>query len=174
MERACSDWRMKDAADKTWILACSHFTAHAKDQAQSQTFGNSCFQANQLVMKALAANAEELSHLQSKIANLGTSNNAQAATISQLTTQLAAAKAAQQACRDTLNQRTRTQPGNDRDQDQPGNDQRPRTEPLPRQCCWSHGWCAHCSPRCNCPKEGHQNAAALDNRLGGSDARCPL
>jgi hypothetical protein len=117
MKQACSDWCMKAAADKTWILACAHFTAHAKDRAQSQTSGNSGFQANQLVMNALASNAEELSHLQSEMANLGTSNNTQAATIPQLTTQLAAANATQQACRDTVNQRTRTQAGNDRNRD---------------------------------------------------------
>jgi hypothetical protein len=179
LEQACSVWRMKAAADKTWTTACAHFSAYAKDRTQTQTSGNTGFQANQMVLTALAANAEELGNLQFEMANLGTTHTTQAATILQLTTQLAAARATHQAYRDTVNQRTRTQPGNDRNRDrnlrnQPGNgDPRPRTDPGDRQYCWSHGWCAHNGPACRSPKTGHQTAATLENRMGGSDARCP-
>jgi hypothetical protein len=38
--------------------------------------------------------------------------------------------------------------------------------------CWSHGGCAHSSSECNAKKEGHQNNATFDNKMGGSTSFC--
>jgi hypothetical protein len=47
----------------------------------------------------------------------------------------------------------------------------PRT-PLPRQYCWTHGYCAHGSHECNHQLPGHQVTATATNMQGGSAANC--
>ena len=39
--------------------------------------------------------------------------------------------------------------------------------------CWTHGACSHQSVQCNSKAPGHQDAATLENRMGGSNAFCP-
>ena len=38
--------------------------------------------------------------------------------------------------------------------------------------CWMHGACGHNSKECNIRATGHQEAATLEQRLGGSNAFC--
>jgi hypothetical protein len=44
--------------------------------------------------------------------------------------------------------------------------------PLPRQYCWTHGYCAHGSGECNHQLPGHQVTAISTNMQGGSTANC--
>ena len=39
--------------------------------------------------------------------------------------------------------------------------------------CWTHGACSHQSVQCNSKAPGQQDAATLENRMGGSNAFCP-
>ena len=39
--------------------------------------------------------------------------------------------------------------------------------------CWTHGACGHTSHECNSKASGHQDAATLENHMGGSNAFCP-
>ena len=39
--------------------------------------------------------------------------------------------------------------------------------------CWSCGWCTHDGDHCRNRKEGHQTAATVDNRMGGSTNGLP-
>ena len=38
--------------------------------------------------------------------------------------------------------------------------------------CWSHGACAHESKDCFSKKQGHQDQATFNNKMGGSTTRC--
>ena len=38
--------------------------------------------------------------------------------------------------------------------------------------CWSHGACAHNSASCQSKKEGHQDNATFNNKMGGSTNYC--
>jgi hypothetical protein len=167
---------MRPAADKTWPNACAHFQDFANNRDKAQTAGNSGFHANQMEL-TLAANAETLGTLHDQMANLGENNDTQAATILNLTTCLAAATAGYQAYRDNITGNSRRNNGNGTQRNN-GTNGNPRPtgtqrEPQPRQYCWSHGYCAHLGATCNNPRSGHQNAATLANRMGGSSSRCP-
>ena len=39
--------------------------------------------------------------------------------------------------------------------------------------CWTHGACGHTGKECRAKAPGHRDDATLENRNGGSNARCP-
>ena len=39
--------------------------------------------------------------------------------------------------------------------------------------CWSHGGCGHSSTDCQDKRNGHQNNATFDNKMGGNTRHCP-
>jgi hypothetical protein len=172
---ACQRWRVCPAADKTWPNTCAHFQDFDNDRNDAQTAGNSGFHANQIEL-TLAANAETPGTWHDQMANLGENNDTQAATVLDLTTHLAAATAACQAHSDITGNGNNQGSNNNRRNN--GTNRNPRhngtqCEPQPRRCCWSHGCCAHLSATCSNPRSGHQNAATLSNRMGGSSSGCP-
>ena len=43
-----------------------------------------------------------------------------------------------------------------------------RLEPLPWNYCWTHGYCKHASANCTDKAPQHQDAATMNNTMGGS------
>lgn len=175
LPEACQRWRMRPEIDKSWNDACVHFQQFANDRDETQTAAGAGFHANHIEM-ALAANADALATINSQMANLGVTNSAQAATILDLTTRLAANSAAHQAYRDNITHR----PGNGGRGGSRGGSNRGGRQPPPPpaadervyEYCWTHGSCAHQGCDCRNPGEGHQATATFDNRMNGSDRRC--
>jgi len=46
------------------------------------------------------------------------------------------------------------------------------TAPSVRAYCWTHGWCAHASDKCDNQAPGHQITATSTNMQGGSTNKC--
>ena len=48
-----------------------------------------------------------------------------------------------------------------------------RSGALPRQYCWTHGWCAHHGRQCRNKADGHKDAATITNCMNGSTKNVP-
>jgi hypothetical protein len=101
LPEACQQWRMRPENDKNWDNACQHFQQFANDRDQAQTAGGAGFHTNHIEL-ALAANAEAMSDLNLRVANLSVSNATQNTTIQELMTKLATTAAAHRAYCDTV------------------------------------------------------------------------
>jgi cell fate (sporulation/competence/biofilm development) regulator YlbF (YheA/YmcA/DUF963 family) len=169
LPEACQQWRMRPEIDKNWDNACTHFQQFANDRDQVQTAGGAGFHTNHIEL-ALAANAEAMTDLNLQVANLSVSNTTQNTTIQELMTKLATTNAAHQAYRDTVTNNNHTNNGGRSG----GYKRRPQqsTSSCGTKYCWSHGICTHVGTACCTPREGHQAAATLANRQGGSNMNC--
>jgi hypothetical protein len=176
MELACRDWRAKPEAEKTWNNFRDDFKRAHLDLRLATTSGSAGYQGNhaqQEVAEEPASNATEAYLV--NLADAQIANNAQvtalAATITQLQQQLLAATTAianvQQSHRhqadNNSNRRNRRNTNNNANNNTTNNE----------RYCWTHGRRSHPSANCRSPADGHQNAATLANRMGGTNRYCP-
>jgi hypothetical protein len=171
MPDACQRWRMRPEPEKTWNNACTHFQQFANDRDKVQTAGGAGYHANHIEL-ALAANSDALTDLNNQMANLGTTNTTQAATILDLMTRLAAANAAHQAYRDNNTNRQGNNGRNNSRPQQATTTASTHNTRAPSRYCWTHGSCAHHGTACRTQRDGHQAAATFANRLNGSNLNC--
>lgn len=174
------DWRKKAAADKTWVNFKTHFSDAYKELKLTVTTGGAGMAANAAtaadvslspsdegtVISELAPAFNDLAAAtaadRTAMANLAASQASDREEIAKLRAELAAARQALTAA-STAASGTANQDGG-------------RTRQRRIHYCWSHGFSnnpRHTSSTCRNKKEGHQDAATKDNRMGGSNHRDP-
>ena len=187
-------WLMRPEAEQTWsnmlihfrsaqnYLSCvptagSHYT-----QGQENHHANAAIVADlvtQRLLETLPPSPPDELPVPPEFAN--------AALQQQRETTLATREAALLASMQQMMALMRTGPTNNRNNNRPPRDRGGRGQnarpnggrgrglaPLPRQYCWSHGYCAHGSELCNNQLPGHQVTATAtnDHMQGGSTNNC--
>ena len=193
LDHACELWRFKPSEQKNWASVQSHFTQYASDRKKQLTASSAGYTANN-AETALSRASGQIADMNVHMANLSERNVEQSSNITDLTARLAASEATLRAFqaavpRDTnrdANRNTRTRNyGTDRNSNygrhssnnshrgngnQRGRDRPERPARSMDHYCSTHGRGPHASPDCRYPCSTHQNAATLDNRMGGSNA----
>ena len=170
-ERACEDWDILPIANKTWVNFKAHFTrAHQRfsnmQQLRQANFNSPANQANHIAQielqqdtaNALQALASATNADRSAVANLAQSNSVLTAQLTDISTLIKQLELKVNSIADSNQQR--------RSSDYNRNSE---------HYCWSHGRTRnpnHTSSNCRNKKEGHVDAATLNDKQGGSNRFC--
>ena len=191
-------WNRLPSVDKTWPAMLHHFREAQADLSNLPTAGdlyhhpnqaNAAVLADLVAQRLLAAIPSDADtpiplaefHTPPEAANavLQTRESAlatrEAALLTQMSDMMALMRNGGNNNGNTNNRSTR-RPSRHNDRSTDRNNDRPTggrgRAPLPRQYCWSHGYCAHASNLCNRQLPGHQVSATATNMQGGNTTNC--
>ena len=183
-------WSRKPSADKTWANMLIHLRDAHQDLRTLPTAGDVYHQANstqgmvdlitQRVIDAFVVPPPEAdipathdvanAAMQQRESSIATREAVLLAQMQQMMASLNPSN--RRSGRDPRSRHNHTTNNNPRqDRSAAGSTPNSRT-PLPRNYCWTHGVCAHCSASCNTPATGHQITASFANMQGGSTRNC--
>ena len=184
-------WNRRPAIDKTWTNMLQHFRDAQADLNSLPTAGdiyhqaahhgnaNSVIAIADLVAQRLLDVADAHPPPDEPLAEVANAAVIQReASLATREAALLAQMQAMMAMMPTGNSNNNRNPRNQRGRgggrastDRPTGGRGPRTT-TPRNCCWSHGMCAHGSSQCNNQLPGHQATATFANMQGGSTNNC--
>ena len=173
MDDACSDWDDKAQTSKTWAEFKVHFAkAHKKLRQQQATASKTGMHATNAVLESIQNDAsqaiQELSNAtladRNHITELINANQATQTDMKAIQDSIKVLQAQIAMLMTTTIQAQAT-----------NNVPRRVREPTTQWYCWTHGRTyseKHQSPTCRNRREGHQEAATIHNKMGGSTKNC--
>ena len=173
LDDACRDWDDKTTTQKTWASFKVHFAkAHKKLRQQQATASKTGMHAANAVLESIQNDATQA------IQELSNATMADRNHISELINANQATQTNMKSIHDSIKllqaQVTMLMTATIQGQGSNNNPRRTR-DPNSPWYCWTHGRTfseKHQSPTCRNRKEGHQEAATLHNKMGGSTKNC--
>eukprot|EP00978_Attheya_sp_CCMP212_P022416 scaffold66914_cov33-Attheya_sp.AAC.3 len=158
------DWNRLNATEKTWAQFKSHFQYNAT--TVNNVYGNAEYDAVRALQQAttdsLSTITTGLADNQSGLAELSQANAVLTATNTTMAAQMAQLMSGMQLLQTQIAARPNGGPSKN------GGGRRTNPNPLPWAYCWSHGKCKHSRKGCQKKKDGYNNAATMEDRMGGS------
>jgi hypothetical protein len=186
------DWNRQDSKDKTWANFKTHFQRAHRERRKAVTtagqggynasvhnvygynatvnnvYGNADDEAHRALQQAAADSlstiAGGMADNQTNLTELSQANAVLTASNTTMAAQMAQLMSGMQLLQTQMAQNTAGNGG----KGSTGNGRRNNPNPLPWAYCWSHGKCKHTGAVCQKKKEGHKDAATMENKMGGS------
>ena len=169
---AIREWNKKPAAEKTWVSFKVHFRSAQQELKETNSLSTENANLNQAhfvqqvvdgLQEALKPTEEEnnmADEYMNNVANMATNNQQLLPTFLQQMQEM------QKMMNDMQQQLANSQSNNNT------RTRRQTTRRNTSKYCWSHGACSHSSKDCNSKRDGHQDNATFENKMGGSTYYC--